>query len=624
MHGLIMTAMAPPTCAKCVVNLTLHAHAKELHGVLHSKMQLNGLQLVNQKIALKKLNNHTDHINIFKVPASLPRDDLHVTTTYIGVEKQATPEVVEIVETPSSFDIKVQWDAQHFTLKLLKGDTVPSTRNDAHESHDTTTAAPVDHSDIMQWCSRVQSTGQRAVDLERAETIVTHGDIGVLNAAAGTATPSLQGMQAMSPGSALKQFCLLDAIYMAAQRQTQAATKQEWTVYGFETLLDVSKCQCSQLDMHTVKQVKTCLAKASNGLEQAMLIAPSDDRRIQTSQQSPEYHPLFLLQQSSGLYEAEKRAAQIDDLQKTRHRLTHALAAWHTNKHKNSRAGGSYSSHFSYSNTSNPMSVRYTRQLYNAMLACDSAIRMQIYAGLGIESSPTVAERHHNVYRAAFARAQQKQDHAHLELKTPQVSFLETTFGDIFRCLPQDVAPNTHPSTLKLHALEVRIVCANYILACMRLQQARDNTLASGYALATHFNYTYSNRNRALLQAQHATARNICMHVNVPVARKHAALWLQRILQLDCEHKLIHRKIMQTCMSRMHEALHCDNTDESNTDFQKVYQLFAPAAQPIAALVLFGQERPAVFAFMANHEFALYNHEAKAKMTLDLLCEPLP
>ena len=122
MHALIMTAMAPPTCAKCVVNLTLHAHAKELHGVLHSKMQLNGLQLVNQKIALKQLNNHTDHINIFKVPASLPRDDLHVTTTYIGVEKQATPEVVE---TPSSFDIKVQWDAQHFTLKLLKGDTVP-------------------------------------------------------------------------------------------------------------------------------------------------------------------------------------------------------------------------------------------------------------------------------------------------------------------------------------------------------------------------------------------------------------------------------------------------------------------------------------------------------------------
>ena len=113
------------------------------------------------------------------------------------------------------------------------------------------------------------------------------------------------------------------------------------------------------------------------------------------------------------------------------------------------------------------------------------------------------------------------------------------------------------------------------------------------------------------------------MHVNVPVARKHAALWLQRILQLDCEHKLIHRKVMQTCMSRMHKALHNDNTDESNAEFQQVYQLFAPAAQPIAALVLFGQERPAVFAFMANHEFALYNHEAKAKMTLDLLCEPL-
>ena len=128
MPALIMTTMAPLNgvkCVECVVNLTLHAHAKELHGVLHSKMQLNGLQLVNQKIALKKLNNHTDHINIFKVPASLPRDDLHVTTTYIGVEKQATPEVVEIVETPSSFDIKVQWDAQHFTLKLLKGDTVP-------------------------------------------------------------------------------------------------------------------------------------------------------------------------------------------------------------------------------------------------------------------------------------------------------------------------------------------------------------------------------------------------------------------------------------------------------------------------------------------------------------------
>ena len=595
-----MTTMAPPNCVKCVVNLTLHAHAKELHGVLHSKMQLHGLQLVNQKIAL---NNHSEHVNIFKVPVTLLQDNLHVTTTYIGFETQASPEVVE---TPSSFDIKVQWNAQHFTLKLLKSDTVPNTRNYSHDSRESSTAASADHSHIMQWCSRLQSTGQRAVDLERAETIVTHGDI--------TDDSVRAGMQAMSPASAFKQLCLLDSIYMAAQRQTQAATKQEWTTYGFGSLLDVSKCQCLEIDMHTVEQVKSCIDKASSGLAKSMCMFPGNETRRLNSQ---EEHPLFLLQQCSGLHEAEKRAAQIDDLQKTRHRLTHALAAWHTNKRKISQAVGTHS------NMTNPMSVRYTRQLYNAMLACDSAMRMQIYAGLGIESSPTVAERHHNVYRAAFARAQQKQEHAHLELKAPQVSFIETTFGDIFRCLPKDVATNEHPSTLKLHALEVRIVCANYILANMRSRQARDNTLASGYALATHFNYTYSNRNRALLHAQHATARDICMHVNVPVARKHAALWLQRILQLDCEHKLIHRKVMQTCMSRMHKALHGDNTDESNAEFQQVYQLFAPAAQPIAALVLFGHERPAVFAFMANHEFALYNHEAKAKMTLDLLCEPL-
>ena len=595
-----MTTMAPPNDVKCVVSLTMHAHAKELHGVLHSKMQLNGLQVVNQKIAL---NNHSEHVSIFKVPATLPRDKLHVTTTYIGFTTQALPEVVE---TPSSFDIRVQWDAQHFTLKLQKSDTVPKTRNDSHEF---STAAPSDHSHIMQWCSRVQSTGQRAVDLERAETIVTHGD------SANFADRGVgAGMQVISPGSAFKQFCLLDSIYMAAQRQTQAATMQEWTTYGFGSLLDVSKCQCSEIDMHTVKQVKSCIDKASSGLAKSMCMFPGNETRPLNSQED---HPLFLLQQSSGLHEADKRAAQIDDLQKTRHRLTHALAAWHTNKHKISRAVGTHS------NMTNPMSVRYTRQLYNAMLACDSAMRMQIYAGLGIESSPTVAERHHNVYRAAFARAQQKQEHEHLELKAPQVSFIETTFGDIFRCLPKDVAPNQNPSTLKLHALEVRIVCANYILASMRSRQARDNTSASGYALATHFNYTYSNRNRALLHAQHATARDICMHVNVPVARKHAALWLQRILQLDCEHKLIHRKVMQTCMSRMREALHCDNTDESNAEFQNVYQLFAPAAQPIAALVLFGHEMPAVFAFMANHEFSLYNHEAKAKMTLDLLCEPL-
>ena len=213
-----MTTMAPPNDVKCVVNLTLHAHAKELHGVLHSKMQLNGLQLVNQKIAL---NNHSEHVSIFKVPATLPRDKLHVTTTYIGFKTQAPPEVVE---TSSSFDINVQWDAQQFTLKLLKSDTVPNTRNDPH---DTGSAAPADHSHIMQWCSRVQSTGQRAVDLERAETIVTHSDFSDF-ADRGVSA----GMQAMSPGTVFKQFCLLDSIYMAAQRQTQATTNQEWTMYG--------------------------------------------------------------------------------------------------------------------------------------------------------------------------------------------------------------------------------------------------------------------------------------------------------------------------------------------------------------------------------------------------------
>ena len=150
MHGLIMTTMAPPNDVKCVVHLTLHAHAKELHGVLHSKMQFNGLQLVNQKIAL---NNHSEHVNIFKVPATLPQDNLHVTTTYIGFKTQASPEVVE---TPSSFDIKVQWDAQQFTLKLLKSYTVPNARNDSHES---STAAPADHSHIMQWCSPCRALG---------------------------------------------------------------------------------------------------------------------------------------------------------------------------------------------------------------------------------------------------------------------------------------------------------------------------------------------------------------------------------------------------------------------------------------------------------------------------------
>ena len=86
-----MTTMAPPNdvkCVKCVVNLTLHAHAKELHGVLHSKMQLHGLQLVNQKIAL---NNQSEHVNIFKVPVTLLQDNLHVTTTYIGSTTTETP-----------------------------------------------------------------------------------------------------------------------------------------------------------------------------------------------------------------------------------------------------------------------------------------------------------------------------------------------------------------------------------------------------------------------------------------------------------------------------------------------------------------------------------------------------
>ena len=557
----------------------MHAHAKDLHCVLLSSMQVHGFKVVNMKIAL----HDTEPINIFKVPFDIQLDELQVTldSSLDGVQNFVSSH--EVIDETNSFDVKVQWNSNNFVLKLVKSQLIQANRSLA-------TSLP-ECNEVLQWCSRVQSTGQQAVDLERTETIVANFDVD-----AGTSYKKHK-----STDDAYTQFALLDATYKSLDARVVEYATQTPTVYGYETLMDTARCQTTSIDTNISQKLKPSIELASEALRCSLALAPTDTIH--------QHESLYMLHKCTDFEEEKKRAACIKVLQECRHGLTHALASWHKIKlgNKNNKEY-----------TTTVMGVRYTRQLYNAMLACDSAIRMHLYAGLGIACSPIVAERHHQIYRFALHRSLRHQDHNHLLLKPAQELFLQTTFDKIAAALPTEVA-----SSCKLHTLEARVVCAHYVLAGLHNQQKCKNTWTSGYRYATQFNYTYSKRNAVLLRAQYCIARDVCMHIDASNARKHAALWLQRIVQLECEHKHLHRQVMKTCLEQVHHALKSDNTTVTDAALNKIHQLFSPAVRPLSAFVLFGQQQPAVFAFMKNmdnKEFKLFDAEAKAKLTIDLLC----
>ena len=618
-----------------ILGVSLHANAKDLQCRLSSSIQLRsrGVKLVNRCIVLQ----NSEATNLFKIHHNITPKNLQVViNTDAGWQTSH-----EVIKTKDKLSIKLNWGEHNFMLclpyiqseRIIYGtdaavrptpsNSSASGASDSEQTSDsegesnkeeneeeekeeksdtnlnfedklfehffcttqpkfTSTETQKIH-ETLQWCARVQNLVHSAFDIERLEVSTT------------AAVPNTHTTNYIAADKAWQKIHNLDQKYEQMAMKMQKHLKPVYATHAFDTLLDTEKCQLVALHPNLYDQLQSDITQAETDF-QACLNMASNKFNQNTVHMS-------LLKTCAGQAEYDKRASVIEKLQAFRILLLHGLTAWHKSKNT--------------TQYTNPFSVRYVRQLYNAMLACDSAIRMNLYAGLGISCSQHVATRHHNLYQAIFSRSLIKHEHEHLTLKPCQIHFLQTTFDNIAACLPVDYAPSS-----QLYSLDARILCANYMLS--NVPGKLDNTKISDYAYATSFDFTYSHRNPSTRKAQKAVCNSVCTYTTAAAPRKHAALWLHRILQMDCEHKILHRNVMQLCMKTINKAVQTNNTNDTDPVVQRVFNLFTSDTQPLAALVLFGKEQPGVFGFMSRmHQpgFALYNHEAKAEMTLDLMCK---
>jgi len=612
-----------------ILGISLHANPKDLKCHLSSYIQFrnSGIKLVNRCIVLQD----SEPIDLFKIHRhrGITSKNLQVViNTDAGWQTSH-----EVIKNKDKLSIKLNWGEHNFMLclpyvqhrgRVFNAEAARPTPSNSSESEarksessslsensNSEDAEAEDEDDdfatrlsdyyyhagqpkftqeeatnigeILQWCTRVQSLGNSAFDIERLEVSTT-------SAVANTSTS-----KHFAPDLAWQNICNLDEHYKQIAVKVKKPLKKYCSIHGFDTLLDTDKCHFLKLEPILYTQLQADISKAKTDFKACL--------EMTCNQPTQNSVNLSLLKTCAGQDEHDKRVAVVEKLQAYRILLLHALTAWHESK--------------KIAHGSSPFSVRYVRQLYNAMLACDSAIRMNLYAGLGISCSKHVASRHHNFYQAIFSRSLNKHEHEHLTLKPCQVDFLQGTLDNIAACLPVDYAASS-----RLQSLDARILCARYMLSNMA--STRNNAKISGYAYATSFDFTYSHRNPSTQKAQNVICSNVCAYTDTAASRKHAALWLQRILQMDREHKILHRNVMELCMKKINNAVRTNDTRDTDLQVQRVFSLFTSEIQPLAALVLFGKEQPGVFGFMSRMhqpDFALYNHEAKTEMTLDLMCK---
>jgi hypothetical protein len=585
----------------CMLKLTLHSKLDNENFILLSSMVLPGIRYINQKIILK----HSNPIDLFKISR-----DIHCDNISVICETDTEHSSKHIVTCDKeALHINVQCGNQIFLFRL------PYLLDDSSESSESSTSSPDSSKsskmtdkdlEILQWCNRVQHTGQHAMDLEEAEIVLTN-DL------------KTSKVRHSHTDAAWKQIQKLDQSYFAVGQKIQQYLLPLLMRHGYESILDVDKCQLINVKPGMQQMMQLDLMQAKADYTSCLGMTPTKSVQQKTG--------LYLLHACSGQDEHDKRAAIINKLLTVRAKLSMALAAWNYKKNHAKTVCENMCSHTTKTPTMpaqallTSMTIKYVRQLYNAMLACDSAIRMNLYAGLGVPCSQHVANRHHNLYRSMFHRCMHKADHAHLMLQPAQSRFLGIIFENIADCLPTDYAACT-----KLKSIEANVFCVKHMLACMQMAQKRVNSTGSAYPYADTFDFTYSHRNESTLGVQQKVSRTICMTSAISTPRKHAALWLQRIMQMDCKHKFLHQNVMKKCIRIVKNALHSNNTQRTNPDMLCVYNLFSPDVQPLAALVLFGQEQPAVFEFMSRlnaPNFVLYNQVNKAVFTMNLLCRPL-